>query len=109
MSSNILSKQFNITDYGLVFAAAQKNLGPAGVTVIIREDLLERTGISPLPRMFDYSQHVAKSSMVNTPQPMVYGCISVAVDEGAGGLDFDALNARKAKKLYDFLDSQDFY
>jgi phosphoserine aminotransferase len=113
MSSNILSKQFNITDYGLVFAAAQKNLGPAGVTiVIIREDLLERTGISPLPRMFDYRQHVAKSSMLNTPATYSWYMVALVLRwmKEQGGLDyFDALNARKAKKLYDFLDSQDFF
>jgi phosphoserine aminotransferase len=113
MSSNLLSRQFNINDYGLIFAAAQKNIGPAGITVVIvREDLLSRSGVSPLPKMFDYKLHVNKSSMLNTPPTYSWYMMSLVLKwmKDKGGLDyFTAVNLRKAKKMYSFLDSQDFF
>ena len=114
MSSNLLSREFNVNDYGLIFASAQKNIGPAGVTiVIVREDLLQRSEHSPLlPKMMDYRQHADKNSMLNTPATYSWYMASLVLKwmKKKGGVKyFEELNARKASKLYDYLDSQSFY
>ncbi len=68
MSSNIMSEKINVSDYGIIYAGAQKNIGPAGVViVIIREDLIGL--VEGLPTMLDFATHVKAASMFNTPQP----------------------------------------
>ena len=114
MSSNLLTREFNLNNYGLIFASAQKNLGPAGITVvIIREDLLQRErGDLALPKMLDYQLHVEKSSMLNTPATYSWYMLSLVLKwmkEKGGVKYFEQLNARKSEKIYDFLDSQNFY
>ncbi|MBN2650804.1 MAG: 3-phosphoserine/phosphohydroxythreonine transaminase [Spirochaetales bacterium] len=112
MSSNILSEPVDVTKYGLIFAGAQKNLGPAGVTiVIIREDLV---GLAPenTPSMINYKTHVDSGSMFNTP-----ACYSIYLVgkvlkwvKNFGGIDaIYANNLKKANMLYDYLDSSDFF
>jgi phosphoserine aminotransferase len=112
MSSNFISRPVDVAKYGLIYAGAQKNAGPAGATIVIlREDLLERVP-DGLPSMLDYKNLAKNSSMYNTPPCFaIYICGLVfkwALNEG--GLErIHARNAEKAKVLYDAIDSSDNY
>lgn len=113
MSSDIFSRVFDPAPFGLIYAGAQKNAGPAGVTlVIIREDMLERTPKN-LPTMLRYTTFAEKKSMFNTPPCFaiyVVGLVAKWLEETVGGLDkMEALNRQKGKLLYDYLDTQNFY
>lgn len=107
MSSNIMSERFNVADYGLIYAGAQKNIGPAGVTiVIVRDDLIGR--IPNLPTMLDYKTHADKGSMYNTPP--TYGIyIAKLVFEhmlaNGGVAHYEELNKKKAAIVYDAIDN----
>ncbi len=112
MSSDILSRKIDVSQFGIIFAGAQKNMGPSGVTiVIIRDDLLERTPENT-PTMLSYKTHADKGSMFNTPP-----CFSIyAVGEvlkwlkKQGGVEaIEAINREKAGLLYDCIDSTDYY
>lgn len=112
MSSNILSEEINVADYGVIFAGAQKNMGPAGVTVvIIREDLVGKAG-AKVPTMLNYETHTKAASMFNTPPTYsIYVCGLVfkwLLDKG-GIKAMEATNRAQATMLYDYLDSSDFY
>lgn len=112
MSSNILSKPIDVSKFGLIYAGAQKNIGPAGLTlVIVREDLLGQA-LPITPSVFDYTQQAENESMLNTPS--TYGIyIAGLVFEwlkGKGGLaGIERHNIAKANNLYDFLDRSGFY
>ena len=112
MSSDILSRPIDVGRYGLIYAGAQKNLGPAGVTlVIVRKDLLDKAPES-LPTMLDYRTHAAKNSLYNTPPCWSIYVVGLACRwiERQGGLEAMARrNAEKAAKLYDLIDARDFY
>ncbi|MEC9309940.1 MAG: 3-phosphoserine/phosphohydroxythreonine transaminase [Chloroflexota bacterium] len=111
-SSNIFSKPIDITKFGLIYAGAQKNLGAAGVTlVIIRDDLLERSN-NELPSMFNYNSHVKGKSAYNTPPVFGIYILGLVVKwiKAQGGLtEMGAINVEKAQILYDVIDSSDFY
>jgi phosphoserine aminotransferase len=112
-SSNILSKPIDIDKYSLIYAGAQKNIGPSGVTVVIvREDLLEHAP-SGLPLLLDYRQFAESGSMPNTPNTWAIYMIGLVCDwlESQGGVESIAdVNRRKAEILYDKIDSSDgFY
>ena len=113
MSSCFLSEPFDIKKFGLVYAGAQKNVGPAGVTiVIIRDDLLARQPKNPLPVYLDYRIHAENGSMYNTPPTFaIYVCGLVFKWLLAnGGLEKrKQINIEKAKILYDYLDSSKFF
>ena len=113
MSSDIFSRRFDPRPFGLIYAGAQKNIGPAGVTlVIIRKDMLERVP-KELPTMLKYTTYSENKSLYNTPPCFsIYVCELVLkwIEETIGGLDrMEKINDEKAKILYDFIDSQDFY
>jgi len=112
MSSDILSRPFDIKPYGLVFAGAQKNMGPAGATVVIvREDLLDRTPEN-VPTMFRYKIHAEKESMFNTPPCFAIYVIGLVLEwlKKLGGLNvMEKMNREKAAILYDAIDATDFY
>jgi phosphoserine aminotransferase len=112
MSSDILSRRLNISDFGLIYAGAQKNLGPAGVTVvIIRKDLAAKVPES-VPMMLRYQTHIDNDSLYNTPPTFgVYLlCLVTRWLKKNGGLEaMEALNERKANKLYDAIDTSGFY
>lgn len=113
MSSDIFSRSFDAGRFGLIYAGAQKNMGPAGVCmVIIRDDLLARVPES-LPTMLKYTTHVKSNSMHNTPPCFGIYTIQMVlqwIEESIGGLAAMAkLNARKASLLYDFMDGSNFY
>ena len=112
MSSDIMSRVVNVNDFGLIFAGAQKNLGPAGVTlVIIRKDLIARTPEN-VPTMLRYSTYVENGSMFNTPPTFAIYMLALTTDylKKQGGIaEVEKVNIAKAEKLYGFLDSTDFY
>lgn len=112
MSSDILSRKIDVSKYGVIFAGAQKNMGPAGATVvIIRDDLLDRVP-ETVPTMFRYKTHVDKDSMFNTPPCFAIYIIGLVCKwlKKIGGLTaMEQLNREKAQALYDMLDSTDFY
>ncbi|WFB35252.1 3-phosphoserine/phosphohydroxythreonine transaminase [Kiritimatiellota bacterium B12222] len=112
MSSDILSRRLKISDFGMIYAGAQKNLGPAGVTlVIIRKDLAERVS-DKVPEMLRYSTHIANDSLFNTPPTFgIYLlCLVTRWLKQHGGLEaMEALNDRKSGKLYAAIDASDFY
>lgn len=113
MSSGILSEVFDVSKFGLIYAGAQKNIGPAGVTVvIIREDLLENEKSANLPNFFKYKTHVDTNSMYNTPPTyaiyMTKLCLEWLKSKG-GVAGIQKINEAKAKILYDFLDSSPMF
>jgi phosphoserine aminotransferase len=112
MSSNILSKPVDVSKYGLIYAGAQKNIGPAGLTiVIIRDDLIGKT--QPAPQtMLDYKTHSEAESMYNTPPTYgiyVAGLVFQWLKRKGGLAAVQKANVEKANLLYDYLDSTDFY
>lgn len=114
-SSDIFSRPIEIARHGLIYAGAQKNLGPAGVTLaIVREDLLERSSAkkSTLPSMLSYAIHADNRSLYNTPPTFaVYGVgLVVKWLRAQGGLETVAKgNERKAERLYGEIDRSGFY
>jgi len=112
MSSDIMSRPFDISPFGLVFAGAQKNIGPAGATlVIIREDLLDRVPES-VPTMLRYKTHAEKGSMFNTPPCFAVYTIGLVCGwlKKIGGIEaIERINREKAAILYDAIDGSDFY
>jgi len=107
-SSDILSRPIDVTKYGLIYAGAQKNLGPSGVTlVIIRNDLLERTPEN-LPVMLDYKLMVKNKSLYNTPPTWGIYAIGLVLRWliGLGGLSYmHARNETKARLIYEVIDA----
>ncbi|NLD88514.1 MAG: 3-phosphoserine/phosphohydroxythreonine transaminase [Clostridiales bacterium] len=112
MSSNILSAPVDVTKYGLIFAGAQKNMAPAGLTVvIIREDLVSEP-MSFTPTMLAYKTHVKGKSMYNTPPTYPIYIMKLVLEwlESIGGLEgMEKINLKKSAMLYDYLDSSSFY
>jgi phosphoserine aminotransferase len=113
MSSDLLSRPLTVSRFGLIYAGAQKNLGPAGVTVIIiRQDLLDRC-LSGLPSTLSYAQMAAQNSLVNTPPVFaiyVVGLVAQYVLAHGGLHTLATQNAEKAQLLYHTLDtSAGFY
>lgn len=113
MSSDIMSKPFDPSPFGLIYAGAQKNLGPAGATlVIIREDMLERVPKS-LPTMLKYTTFVEKNSMYNTPPCFAVYTIQLVLkwlEDTIGGLEtMEKANREKADLLYRAIDESDYY
>ena len=111
-SSDILSRPIPIEKYGLIYAGAQKNMGPSGVTlVIIREDLLPRIPKGK-PTMLDYRTHVEHKSLYNTPNTWGIYIINLVCKwlKEKGGLEaMQQENEAKAKLIYDAIDATDFY
>lgn len=112
MSSTLLSRPIDVSKFGLIYAGAQKNIGPAGlVIVIIREDLLERTK-GNIPTMLDYKTHVENGSMYNTPPTYSWYIAGLVFEwlKKRGGLSKMAeVNKTKAEKLYAAIDSSSMY
>ncbi|MFN3883507.1 MAG: 3-phosphoserine/phosphohydroxythreonine transaminase [Rhodocyclaceae bacterium] len=112
MSSNILSKPIDVSKYGLIYAGAQKNIGPAGLTiVIVREDLIGKA--DPVPSaMLDYKTHADADSMYNTPPTYgiyIAGLVFQWLKRQGGLAAMEQKNIEKARLLYDYLDSTEFY
>ena len=112
MSSDILSKPIDVSKFGLIYAGAQKNMGPAGVTlVIIRSDLAE-INYRDIPTMMKYSTHVSKKSMFNTP-PVFSVCVvneTLKWINSIGGLNqMKTINESKASLLYDEIERNSLF
>lgn len=112
MSSTILSRPLDVTKFGLIYAGAQKNIGPAGLTVvIIREDLMGIT-LPGTPTMYDYKIHADNHSMYNTPPTYalyITGLVLTWLKKLGGLTAIERINITKANLLYELLDSSDFY
>jgi len=112
MSSDILSGPIDVSRFGVIYAGAQKNIGPAGLTVVIvREDLLGRADAST-PAMLDYTVQAASESMFNTPPTWaiyIAGLVFDWIQELGGLAEIARRNVEKAKLLYDVFDSTEFY
>ena len=112
MSSTILSRPIDVNKFGVIYAGAQKNIGPAGLTVVIvRKDLMGQT-IKGTPSMFDYQVHADSGSMNNTPPTYAWYLAGLVFEwvKKQGGLSAMAeINQRKSAKLYDAIDNSGFY
>jgi phosphoserine aminotransferase len=112
MSSNILSRPMDVSKYGLIYAGAQKNIGPAGLTiVIVREDLLGQT-VAGTPTMLDYKIQADNDSMYNTPPTYaiyIAGLVFKMLKAKGGIAAMEQVNRAKAKILYDVLDASSFF
>ena len=112
MSSHILSRPMDVSRYGLIYAGAQKNIGPAGVTiVIVRDDLLGQA-LPVTPTVFDYKVQAENDSMSNTPSTYgiyVAGLVFQWLKKQGGMTAMEQINRAKAGLLYDYLDQTEFY
>lgn len=112
MSSNILSREFDITKFGLVYAGAQKNIGPAGLTVVIVRDDLIGNVLPFTPIYLNYQTHVDANSLYNTPTTFAWyicGLVLQWLKRRGGVKAMEKINRLKAKKLYDFIDQSEFF
>jgi len=112
LSSTILSRPIDVSKFGIIYAGAQKNIGPAGLTIaIVRKDLMGNT-IKNTPLVFDYKNAADNDSMANTPPTYSWYLAGLVFDwiKKRGGLEAMAeINKRKADKLYAAIDQSDFY
>lgn len=112
MSSTILSRQIDVSKFAVIYAGAQKNIGPAGLTiVIVRDDLLGDVK-DGTPAMFDWAVHAKNDSMYNTPATYGWylaGLVFAWLKEKGGLSGMAGINQRKAGKLYDAIDTSSFY
>ena len=111
-SSSILSRPLDVSKFGIIYAGAQKNIGPAGiVVVIVREDLLGHAPAST-PTMLDYKVYADNGSMYNTPPTYSWylaGLVFKWLKKQGGLAGMEQINKRKAEKLYGFIEKSDFY
>ncbi len=113
MSSDFMSRAFDVRPFGLIYAGAQKNIGPSGTCmVIVRKDMLERTPAN-LPTMLKYTTYTEKNSMFNTPSCFTIYVIHLVLkwlEETVGGLQkMERINQEKANMLYNLIDRSSFY
>ena len=112
MSSDILSRKFDVSKFGIIFAGAQKNMGPSGVTVvIIREDLIDCADEN-IPTMLKYKTHAEKDSMFNTPPTFPIYIVNGVLKwlKKNGGIEaMEKKNKEKAALIYDVIDSSEYY
>ncbi|HEX2956925.1 MAG TPA: 3-phosphoserine/phosphohydroxythreonine transaminase [Chitinispirillaceae bacterium] len=112
MSSNILSEVYDVSKFGIIYAGAQKNLGPAGLTVVIIKDGLAANPMSITPTMLDYNTHIKEGSMFNTPPCYSIYIMKLVLEwlkENGGVAAMQKTNEQKAKVLYDFLDNSKMF
>jgi phosphoserine aminotransferase len=108
-----MSRPFDVRPFGLIYAGAQKNIGPAGMAlVIIRKDMLKRVP-DDIPTMLRYTTFAEKNSMFNTPACLVIYTTNLVLkwlEETVGGLEkMERINKEKAALIYDFIDKSSFY
>ena len=112
MSSSILSREISVSDYGLIYAGAQKNIGPAGLTlVIIRDDLVGLAGKN-IPSLMDYKTYVDSGSMSNTPPTFswyVAGLVFEYLIDLGGIKAIEKTNIKKSNMLYNYIDESMLY
>jgi len=112
MSSNILGQVYDVSKFGVIYAGAQKNIGPAGMAVVIvRNDLMGHS-LDITPKMFDYKTHADGGSMFNTPPCFaiyISGLVFDLVLKQGGVAEMEKVNREKAGLLYDFLDNSSLF
>lgn len=112
MSSTILSREIDVNQFDLIYAGAQKNIGPSGISiVIVRKTLLAREGL-PRPGILDYALEAKQSSMFNTPPTFAWYLAAEVfewLEQNGGVKTMEAQNIAKAELLYNFIDNSDFY
>ena len=112
MSSHILSRPVDVSRYGVIYAGAQKNIGPAGLAIVlVREDLIGQA-LPGTPAMLDYKIHADNGSMYNTPPTYalyIAGLVFEWLQQLGGLAAMERLNVAKARLLYDYLDSSGYY
>ncbi len=112
MSSNILSQNYDVSRFGLIYAGAQKNIGPAGVTIVIIRDDLVGKAMGVTPTMLNYQTHVEADSLFNTPpcySIYIAGLVFKWLIENGGVTEMEKINRKKASILYDFLDASSLF
>ena len=112
MSSTILSREIDVSKYGVIYAGAQKNIGPSGLTIVIVRDDLIGHAVNGQPKLFDYATQANNDSMFNTPATFpwyVAGRVFEWVKEKGGLSAMQAINKAKAESLYSAIDNSDFY
>ncbi len=112
MSSHILSRPIDVSRYGLIYAGAQKNIGPAGLTIVIVRDDLLGSPLAGTPAMLDYKIQADNGSMYNTPPTYaiyIAGLVFQWLKKLGGLAQMERINHAKAKLLYDFLGQTEFY
>lgn len=112
MSSDIFSRKFDVTKFGLIYAGAQKNMGPAGVTLVIIRDDLVGLNHRKLHIMSNYESHVEKKSMFNTPPVFSVFVVNETLkwlEKNGGVEEIEKVNIKKAQKLYHEIDSNDHF
>lgn len=112
MSSNILSRPIDVSRFGVIYAGAQKNVGPAGITLlIVRNDLVDR-GRADTPTLLTYKAFAESASMINTPPTFAWyvtGLVFEYLQRQGGLAAMEEINERKSKKLYAAIDNSGFY
>jgi len=112
MSSDIMSRVINVNDFGMIYAGAQKNIGPSGMAlVIIRKDLAERVSAT-VPTMLQYKTYIKNQSMFNTPPTFAIYMVKLVTDwfKAQGGISaIEEINDTKSECLYETLDNSEFY
>ena len=112
MSSTILSREIDVSKYAVIYAGAQKNIGPAGLTIVIVRDDLIGNAMSNMPAMMDYKTHADNDSMYNTPATFGWylaGLVFQWIKDKGGVSAIAEINERKASKLYAAIDDSGFY
>lgn len=112
MSSCILSQQYDVSKFGIIYAGAQKNIGPAGITwVIIRNDLLDQA-VEHIPALMNYRSVIGQDSMLNTPPTYALylsGLVFKWLKKQGGVAEIEKVNLQKAKLIYEVIDQGEFY
>ncbi len=112
MSSTLLSRPIDINRFSVIYAGAQKNLGPSGITIVIIRDDVIQTPLTNTPGMFNYQNHIKHGSMYNTPPTFAWYMVGLVLEWvlAQGGVQVMAQrNQTKAAKLYQAIDSSEFY
>jgi phosphoserine aminotransferase len=112
MSSVILSEQIDVSKFSMIYAGAQKNIGPAGLTICIIKNSFLNKASNKLPDMLQYAKHASAESMFNTPPTFAWylsGKVFKWLKDMGGLKSIGEINKYKAKKLYDFIDESDFF
>lgn len=112
MSSSLLSKKIDVAKHGVIYACSQKNIGPAGLTIVIIDQSILKKAQPGTPLLYDYHSYIDSRSLINTPPTFIWYIIDLVlqwiVDEG-GIAVIEKRNNKKAQKLYNFIDRSDFY
>jgi len=112
MSSTLLSRPLDINRFGLIYAGVQKNIGPAGLTLVIVRDDLVGYALQQTPLMFNYTTHIKEKSLYNTPPTFTWYMVDLTLGwlmQHGGLTAMGQINERKAKRLYACIDETGFY